>query len=248
MSMSDPISLVAPALPPSPVPDLTDFQLEMSLPVSDEINHTAVGVAPESTCIVSVIHTADIDGISPHPSPPSFAPTPPAPPLPPDPPSRALLTPPPPPSNPPAPQSLPPPPPPLPSYSQPSGSWAPSTPAVQVAESSSGELNADQQAFAKSIRPSDFGKTICEYCQKDCVYPARLMRHRRVHTNERPFKCELCEKCFKQKVHLILHNRTHTGEKPFKCSECPYAASDASSLKKHAAKKQHAQKATPSNL
>ncbi|XP_028967573.1 zinc finger protein 2 homolog [Galendromus occidentalis] len=103
-------------------------------------------------------------------------------------------------------------------------------------------MNADQQALARSVRPCDLGKTICEYCQKDFVYPARLLRHRRVHTGERPFKCESCQKSFTQKVHLKLHTRTHTGEKPFKCDQCSYAASDISSLKKHAAK--HAQKTT----
>lgn len=89
--MSDSIFLEAfPALPPSPVPDLTELQLEILLPVSEEMSHTAVGVASESNRIVSVIHTADIDGISSHPSPASFAS---ALPLPPDPPSQDLLTP-----------------------------------------------------------------------------------------------------------------------------------------------------------
>lgn len=128
----------------------------------------------------------------------------------------------------------------------PTCSWNPSTSGSRVGDSPLSEgMNAEQQALARSVRPSDLGKTICEVCYKDFVYPARLLRHRRIHTGERPYKCEFCPKCFTQKIHLKLHTRTHTGEKPFKCSQCPYAASDMSSLKKHASK--HVQKASPAN-
>lgn len=86
------------------------------------------------------------------------------------------------------------------------------------------------------FKPSDVGRTVCEYCNRDFVYPARLLRHRRVHTGERPFKCEFCSKSFTQKVHLKLHTRVHTGERPFKCDRCVYAACDVSALRKHMVK------------
>ncbi|OQR72469.1 zinc finger protein-like [Tropilaelaps mercedesae] len=86
------------------------------------------------------------------------------------------------------------------------------------------------------FKPSDVGRTVCEFCQRDFVYPARLLRHRRIHTGERPFKCEFCSKSFTQKVHLKLHTRVHTGERPFKCHRCTYAACDVSALRKHIAK------------
>ncbi|KAL3215960.1 hypothetical protein MRX96_033315 [Rhipicephalus microplus] len=51
----------------------------------------------------------------------------------------------------------------------------------------------------------------CEYCSYTSDYRAKLNRHMRLHTGERPYQCEVCGRAFTRKDHLQKHLPTHDG-------------------------------------
>ncbi|XP_038053859.1 zinc finger protein 236-like isoform X3 [Patiria miniata] len=74
----------------------------------------------------------------------------------------------------------------------------------------------------------------CPLCSMTFRHTSQLMRHRRTHTNERPFECVDCHQAFRRKCHLKRHwQRIHSGEKPFKCAICGKAFSDRDHQRQH---------------
>ncbi|XP_065365344.1 zinc finger protein 808-like [Calliphora vicina] len=54
-------------------------------------------------------------------------------------------------------------------------------------------------------------KTIfCEYCGMSFFTRFLLERHRRSHTEQRPYSCNQCDKAYKYKRNLCVHMRTHS--------------------------------------
>jgi len=49
----------------------------------------------------------------------------------------------------------------------------------------------------------------------------------------RSHKCRTCHRSFIEKSHLVRHERIHLEEKPFKCQNCDYASSRRDKLKEH---------------
>lgn len=76
-------------------------------------------------------------------------------------------------------------------------------------------------------------KNVCEYCGKDFSFRESLVRHRRIHTGEKPKECSVCKKRFACATYLQSHMRTHTGEKPYQCRFCWKKFSQRSSLVTH---------------
>ncbi|KAJ9575216.1 hypothetical protein L9F63_025834 [Diploptera punctata] len=72
----------------------------------------------------------------------------------------------------------------------------------------------------------------CAICNKSFSRKI-LVRHLRIHSNEKPFKCYICNKSFTQKNDLTRHLPIHFNVKPFSCSICNKLFSQKSSLNMH---------------
>ncbi|KFQ75786.1 Zinc finger and BTB domain-containing protein 14, partial [Phaethon lepturus] len=74
---------------------------------------------------------------------------------------------------------------------------------------------------------------VCQACGKTFSDEARLRKHEKLHTADRPFVCEMCTKGFTTQAHLKEHLKIHTGYKPYSCEVCGKSFIRAPDLKKH---------------
>lgn len=60
----------------------------------------------------------------------------------------------------------------------------------------------------------------CDLCDYTNPFKALVNRHRKTHSEVRPFTCPLCDKSFKDKRYYDFHKNAHSGTKPFTCRLC----------------------------
>lgn len=75
----------------------------------------------------------------------------------------------------------------------------------------------------------------CSECAFYSHRHSNLIRHMKIHTDERPYKCHLCSRAFRTNTLLRNHINTHLGVKPYKCPEpnCEMAFVTSGELTRH---------------
>ncbi|KAM0752703.1 hypothetical protein T439DRAFT_286046 [Meredithblackwellia eburnea MCA 4105] len=98
-------------------------------------------------------------------------------------------------------------------------------------------VNEDQSYASRPYACHDILPDGVTECSKTFARKSDLVRHRRIHSQDRPYLCEWpgCDRDFIQRSALTVHMRVHTGERPHKCEakNCDKAFSDSSSLARH---------------
>ncbi|XP_074645057.1 zinc finger protein 236-like [Tubulanus polymorphus] len=100
-------------------------------------------------------------------------------------------------------------------------------------------VEKNKLSLPKNVEEQDYDEESkhahkCEQCPKSFKKPSDLVRHKRIHSGEKPFICEICQRAFTVKSTLDCHFKTHTGaEKMFKCHVCSSLFSTKGSLKVH---------------
>ena len=71
----------------------------------------------------------------------------------------------------------------------------------------------------------------CDFtCRRKDMYTAHIKQHSKKAVVS---KCDQCAYTTSNPYNLMKHKRTHTGEKPFKCAHCSYRSADSGNLNKH---------------
>eukprot|EP00088_Acartia_fossae_P010415 TRINITY_DN15188_c0_g1_i5.p1 TRINITY_DN15188_c0_g1~~TRINITY_DN15188_c0_g1_i5.p1 ORF type:complete len:298 (-),score=35.33 TRINITY_DN15188_c0_g1_i5:356-1210(-) len=79
-----------------------------------------------------------------------------------------------------------------------------------------------QEKLKLHLESFDHSKTTCTDCGKVFFAPAKLERHKMIHTGERPYCCDVCGKTFQTKEYVELHKQKIHGNITFSepCQIC----------------------------
>lgn len=99
--------------------------------------------------------------------------------------------------------------------------------------------SADMKSHKKHMM--DHKQFICDFpsCKYSSKLSSNLLKHKRVHTNEKPYLCEKCSFRSNFINSLKVHKRTHSSDRPYQCKHCNYKCNSSSNLKKHCLHRHH---------
>ena len=104
----------------------------------------------------------------------------------------------------------------------------------EIAKFDEGNKKKQRKCIKRSKATMVFNQSFhCQYCKKGFDRNAKVKRHERIHTGERPYPCNICGKCFNRSYSLKLHESIHSGELPYSCTICEKSFCRSSILKAH---------------
>lgn len=101
------------------------------------------------------------------------------------------------------------------------------------------QSNTQRTKYPGTIQVGANGEKRKVYQCSECAFyshrHSNLIRHMKIHTDERPYKCHLCARAFRTNTLLRNHINTHLGVKPYKCPEanCEMAFVTSGELTRH---------------
>ncbi|XP_063546085.1 zinc finger protein 37-like isoform X2 [Cydia strobilella] len=95
--------------------------------------------------------------------------------------------------------------------------------------------SSSQQAHRKHLSIHRNQPYACNFpdCKYTCKLSCNLIKHKRIHTSDKPFLCDQCTFRSNFANSLKVHKRIHTSERPYGCQLCSYRCNSSSNLKKH---------------
>lgn len=96
-----------------------------------------------------------------------------------------------------------------------------------------GKLSKTKTAMKNHMLTHSAKKHTCEFCNKRFLSKYSYVRHRRIHTGEKPYRCGACDRSFSDGSAWAKHIRTHSGIRPYSCDVCCKSFYDKTLCKTH---------------
>ena len=96
-----------------------------------------------------------------------------------------------------------------------------------------GKISKTRTAMKNHLLTHSAKKFTCEFCNKRFAQKFSYLRHRRIHTGDKPYKCGSCSRSFTDGSAWSKHIKTYHGIKPYSCDLCSLAFYDRGTCKSH---------------